>query len=244
MKKILGFALVMGTILSSCNMPSSGAPDPQIATAAALTVQAAIDSSPNTQKPPASPTPRSTGAITETPTYSKPMVSVGDVTNCRTGPSVNYERVTQLLPETPVEIIGFFPPNYWIVSTSAGNCWVSGEFVTPAGSFTTVPTVTAPPTSTTNSEAPEPAAFPQNGWTFFCYNSGQADITISWIDKATNETGYRILRNDEVVAELPANTTYFEETITLLSGQSVGYQIQGYNTAGQTNSAVATIACP
>lgn len=244
MKKILGLALAGGIFLSSCNLPATGAPDPHIATAAALTVQAAIDASASTQQPLASPTLKNTNPVTETPTYSKPMISVGDVTNCRTGPGLNYERVTQILPETPVEIIGFFPPKYWIVSTSAGNCWVSGEFATPAGSFTTVPTVTAPPTSTSNSEAPEPAAFPQNGWTFFCYNTGQADITISWIDKATNETGYRILRNDEVVAELPANATYFEETITLPSGQSVGYQIQGYNTAGQTNSAVAKITCP
>ena len=146
MKKSLGLALVAGIILSSCNMPSSGAPDPQVATAAALTVQAAIASSSNTQQPLASPTSESGQEITETPTYSKPMISVGDVTNCRTGPSVNYERVTQILPNTSVEIIGFYSPNYWIVSTSAGNCWVSGEFATPTGSYTAVPTVTAPPT--------------------------------------------------------------------------------------------------
>lgn len=243
MGKILGLALVAGIVLSSCNIPSVGTPDPQVATAAALTVQAAINSSEATQ-PLASPLAADAETITVTPTYSKPMASVGEVTNCRTGPGVNYERVTQIMPATSVEIIGFFPPNYWIVSTSAGNCWVSGQFTTPVGSYAAVPTVTAPPTSTSSSAAPDPATFPSNGWTFFCYNSGQADITISWIDKAINETGYRILRNDEVAAELPANTTYFEETITLPSGQSVGYQIQGYNTSGQTNSAVATITCP
>lgn len=245
MKKIFGLALMVGMIISSCNLPSAGAPDPQVATAAALTVQAAINnSSSSTQQPLASPTARTTGKATATPTYTKPMVSVGEVVNCRTGPGVNYERVTQILPAVSVDIIGFYPPNYWIVSTEAGNCWLSGEFTTPVGSYTTVPTVTAPPTSTSKSEAPEAATFAKNGWTFFCYNSGQADITLSWIDKATNETGYRILRNDEVVADLPANTTYFAETINLLSGQSVGYQIQGYNVSGEANSAVATITCP
>ncbi len=245
MKKILGMALVAGIILSSCNMPAAGAPDTQIATAAALTVQAAINSSSSTQ-PAASPTSEnaSAGKTTATSTYSKPFVSVGDVTNCRTGPGVSFERVIQILPATSVEIVGFFPPNYWIVSTSDGNCWVSGEFTTPSGSYTTVPTVTAPPTPETNNKAPEPATFLKNGWTFFCYDTGQADITLSWNDKATNEEGYRILRNGEVAAELPANTTYFAETINLLSGQSVGYQIQGYNPSGEANSAVAAITCP
>jgi hypothetical protein len=171
------------------------------------------------------------------------MVSVSDVTNCRTGPGKNYERVTQIFPTDPVEIVGFFPPNYWIVKTKSGDCWVSGEFTTPVGSFASVPTVTAPPTP--NGGAPEAATFlSKEGWSFFCYGPGQADISLNWNDKAENETGYRIIRNDEVIAELPANSKSFSETIALLSGQSVSYKIRAYNQIGETDSAVATITCP
>jgi uncharacterized protein YgiM (DUF1202 family) len=201
MKKIFGLALVAGIIISSCNLPAAGTPDPQIVTAAALTVQAAINSSSNTQ-PLASPTTVSVAAATTaTPTYSKPFISVGDVTNCRTGPGVNYERVTQILPSDSVEIIGFFPPNYWIVSSSAGNCWVSGEFATD-----------------------------------------EANITILWTDK-DGESGYRVLRNSEKVAELPENSAQFNETITLLSGQSVGYNIVAFNAIGSTSSSTVTLTC-
>lgn len=125
------------------------------------------------------------------------------------------------------KIVGFFPPNYWVVNTKDGDCWLSGEFATPVGSFAAVPTVTAPPTPAGG--APEPASFPKNGWTFFCYGPGKADITLSWNDNADNEKGYRILRNGERVAELPENTVYFAETIDLNSGQSVAYQVQGFN---------------
>jgi len=239
MKKILGLALVAGIILSSCNLPASGAPDPQIATAAALTVQAAIDSSTNTQQPKASPTAKGTSAITVTPTYSKPMVSVGDVTNCRTGPGVNYERVTQIIPNSPVEIIGFYPPNYWIVSTSAGNCWVSGEFSTPSGSFAAVPTVTAPPTP--QGGAPDTVSLQK--WDISCdYVNNEANITIRWADQ-DGETGYRVIRNDELAAELTANNTEFKETISLLAGQSVGYSIVVFNAAGSNNSKTITLGC-
>lgn len=241
MKKVLMLCLAFGAFISSCNVPVSGTVDPQVATAAALTVQAALEAT----TPLASPTlanaqPTATQAVS-TPTFSQPMASVQDVTNCREGPGKDYERVTQIMPLESVKIVGFFPPNYWIVSTKDGDCWLSGEFATPSGSFAAVPTVTAPPTP--QGGAPDAASFPKNGWTFFCY-SGQADITLSWIDNANNESGYRVLRDGQVVAELPSNSTYFAETIPLLSGQSAGYQIRAYNQAGEADSSTANIMCP
>jgi len=245
MKRILWLYLVVGVLISSCNIPAAGAPDPQIATAAALTVQAALSA---VVTPLASPTANISVVTTatkavSTPTYSQPMASVGDVTNCRKGPGKDYERVTQIFPAESVKIIGFYSPNYWIVSTKDGDCWLSGEFTTPVGSIASVPTVSAPPTP--KGGVPKAASFQKNnGWTFFCYGPGQADITLSWNDNANNESGYRIMRDGEKVAELPANSTYFAETIDLLSGKTVGYQIQAYNESGETNSPTASITCP
>lgn len=233
MKKILMLCL-MGVFISSCNMPATGSVDPQIATAAALTVQAALDAATPLASPTLAARPTATAAVS-TPTFTQPMASVEDVTNCRKGPGTNYERVTQLMPLESVKIIGFFPPNYWVVSTRDGDCWLSGEFATPSGSFAAVPTVTAPPTA--QGGGPKAATFPKNGWTFYCY-TGQADITLSWNDNAENEAGYRIVRNDEVVADLPPNSTYFEETITLPFGESVEYKIRAYNLAGETDTTV------
>lgn len=236
MKKIIGLALVMGTLISSCNLPGAGAPDPQVATAAALTVQAAINTSPSSE-PLASPT--AAGPQAATPTYSKPLASVGGVTNCRSGPGVNYERVTQILPADSVEIVGFFPPNYWIVSTSAGNCWVSGEFTTPVGSYTSVPTITAPPTP--QGGAPENVSLQK--WDISCdYVKNEASVTIIWSDKE-NESGYRILRNGERAAELPENSTTFQETISLLAGQSVEYNVIAFNAIGSNSSSTITLTC-
>ncbi len=241
MKKILIFSLAIGLLVSSCNMPSSGAMDPQIATAAALTVQAALETtplaSPTVPTNPQSATPK----VTITPTFSEPRVSVGDVTNCRKGPAKSYERVTQIMPLESVKIIGFFPPNYWVVTTKDGECWVSGEFATPSGSFAAVPTVTAPPTP--QGGAPDAPTYQKSGWSFTCAN-GQADIILNWNDNADNETGYRILRNGDAIIELPPDSNYFTETISLLSGQNVGYQIQAYNQIGETNSSTASITCP
>lgn len=244
-KQISGLLIAVGLFTSSCNLPVTEVTSPEIATAAALTVQAVLTNSANVT-PLASPTAReaeNSENIESTPNFSQPMANVGEVTNCRSGPGTNYERVGQIFPTDSVKIIGFFPPNYWIVSTKFGDCWLSGEFATPIGSFTTVPTVTAPPTPAGG--APEtPTFLKENGWTFSCYGPGQADISLTWNDKADNESGYRILRNGEVIAELPVNSANFAETIALASGQSISYQIRVYNQVGETDSVVVNITCP
>jgi hypothetical protein len=227
----------VGFVVAACNLPGGNAPQADMMTAAAMTVQAAIAVTPL-----ASPTAESQVA-NATPTSHVPaMLSVGDVTNCRSGPGRDYERIVQIQPGQQVEIIGVFPPDYYVVNAQAGVCWIAAEFSTPTGNYQTVPTVTAPPTPQGN--IPEAPTFPKNGWTYFCYGAGLADITLTWNDKANNETGYRILRNGEVVVELPANSTNFAETINLASGQSVGYQVQAYNPSGASSSIVATMTCP
>jgi len=239
-------------LLSSCNLPEDrAASQEQIMTAAAMTVQAALVA------PQASPTasaPAIIGGLTpiiETPKVSSsptasdlstPMASVGDVINCRSGPNKTYKVVTQLVPGEQVQIIGFLPPNYWIVSSQLGECWLSGEFATPSGNTAAVPTVTAPPTP--EGAKPDAPTFPKNGWTFFCYGPGSADITLAWNDKAKDETGYRVFRNGELVIDLPAGSTNFAETIALNSGQTVTYQVIAYNEIGDSTGATAKITCP
>jgi hypothetical protein len=235
MKRLISIFISMAALVSSCNIPTNVTTDPAISTSAALTVQAAINA--GTQATATTPTPG--GNVTVTPTFSEPSISVGEVTNCRTGPGTNFERVTQITPGEQIKIIGGFESNYWVVSTSAGICWVNAEFATPMGSLQAVPTVTAPATPTGN--APQGVSLQK--WDIFCnYQTNQADVTLRWSDEDT-ETGYRVVRNGNVIAELPANTTQFIETISLLSGQSVGYAVEAFNGVGTSSSKTIALYC-
>lgn len=234
MKKLISILAAAGILVTSCNIPMSITTDPAISTSAALTVQAAINTGSLT-----SATALAPGSVEVTPIFSEPVLSVGEVTNCRSGPGTNYERITQITPGEQIKIIGAFNSNYWIVSTSAGVCWVSAEFATPMGSVQAVPTVTAPATPTGN--APEGVSLQK--WDIFCnYQTNQADVTIRWSDE-NNETGYRVIRNGNAVAELTENTTQFSETIALLSGQSVGYAVEAFNGVGTTSSKTIALYC-
>jgi uncharacterized protein YraI len=231
-KKPVFLFLLIACLISSCNLPAAGGTSPEIATAAALTVQAALNATPLV-----SPTPN---ASPTSEVFSTPVITVLDPTNCRTGPGTNYERVTQITAGQQIEIVGSHPPGYWIVSTNAGLCWVSAEFATPMGSFQGVPTVTAP--ATPEGSAPSGIGFQQ--WEIFCnFQTDQADIMIRWSDKSSDEAGFRVYRNGTAVAEVPANTTQFNETITLLSGQTVGYRVESFNEVGTASTSTTSLAC-
>ena len=180
--------------------------------------------------------------VVSTPIYSQPMIDVGGVVNCRKGPSPNYERVTQLVPNQPVKIVGFLPPNYWLVSTVEGECWVTAELATPSVNFSAVPTVTAPPTP--QGGAPQAPTFTKkDGWTWFCDGAGNTDVTLNWNDNADHETGYRVYRNGELVSELPANTTSYKENIVYPGEQGLTYTVEAFNEAGASSGSTEALFC-
>jgi uncharacterized protein YraI len=240
MKKSLLAILVLAGMILSCSLPGSTPSQSDVMTAAALTVQAVIATKPMPSQ--TSVSSSVTNAPLATPTESAPpLITVSEVTNCRSGPSQDYERVTQIQPGQQVGIVGYFPPSYWVVNSSAGNCWISAEFVTPSGSYQAVPTVTAPPTP--DGDAPKAPTFPRNGWSYVCPSFSQIDVTFNWNDNADNETGYRIYRNDEVVAELPANSKTFSESVTIQPGQILTYRIEVYNLLGKSSTPAVVIQC-
>ncbi len=60
-------------------------------------------------------------------------------------------------------------------------------------------------------------------------------INLQWTDDADNEKGYRVLRNNVQIAELPANSTKYTDT-NLEPNTKYTYSIQVYNDAGPKNS--------
>jgi len=113
-----------------------------------------------------------------------------------------------------------------------------GEYVEVSGSYWVVPTLTPPPTATL---AP-PLAPSIQKWDFSC-SGGTMTFQMEWTDRATNETGYRVFRDGEQVAELPANSTSFTESIALEAGESATYYLQVYAPSGTANSSVMKLTC-
>jgi hypothetical protein len=251
-KSLVAGAILILAILA-CNSPFSNPPQPsapEIQTSAAQTLEVIFtppatgtveqSGSSNTNTPAVTPT--KVGAATRTPTYSVPMLTVRESTNCRTGPGQDYEVIFTYLSGKELEIIGRYDQdNYWLVKSdqsSTGSCWLWGEFVEVTGSYWAVPSVTPPPTVT---KAP-PQAPSIVEWKFDC-SGGAMIFTLSWTDKATDETGYRLFRNGEAVAELPPNSTSYVDTFEFKSGENVDYYLQVYSPYGSANSSIMRVTC-
>lgn len=247
-------SLFLITILIACNMPQADRVPPpgEVQTSAALTVEALLVSPqatptagqallPDTPASTSAPTAGPTGTIT--PTYSVPMLRLLENTNCRSGPGQDYPIVQTYLVWKELEIVGAYPQeNYWLVKSPespGGQCWLWGEYAEVKGSSWAVPSVTPPPTAT----KPPPAAPSIQEWTFSC-NVGQVTVSIKWTDRAVDESGYRIIRDDQAVAQLPADSNSYAETIPYMSGDTFVYIIEVFNATGPVRSTPIQFTCP
>jgi hypothetical protein len=252
-KLSIGFILLLLSVLwmTACNLPSAEQvlPPGEVQTAAALTIEALLFpiASRQADQPadlPGTPSPSTGLTGTITPTYSLPILTVREQTNCRTGPGEEYEIIFTYLPDKSLEILGRYDPgNFWLVKSSespTGNCWLWGEYVDVAGSYWVVGSVTPPPTGT---QAPPDAPSIQK-WDFSCNTvAGEMEVTILWTDRATDEAGYRVIRDNGVAAELPANSTSFTETILLATGESATYYIEVHDATGSVRSSPIKLTC-
>ena len=250
---LAGVTLILATL--ACNGPFANPPQPsapEIQTAAAQTLQviftrpvtATVQQSLLIATPSLTPSPIGSPTGTITPTYSVPMLRVLEQTNCRTGPGQDYEVVFTYLSGAKLEIVGRYDPdNYWLVKSAespTGTCWLWSEYVEVTGSYWVVSSVTPPPTAT---NAPPEAPSIQK-WDFFCSSATEEmTITILWTDRAANETGYRVFRDGERIAELPADSSSYTESITLAAGESAEYYIQVYNATDSVNSSLIKLTC-
>jgi hypothetical protein len=193
-----------------------------------------------------SATPQSLPTNTLSPTYSVPMLTVREATNCRTGPGELYERLLTYPVNQTLEIVGRYEPgNFWLVKSAespTGTCWLWGEYVDVAGSTWTVSSVTPPPTATLPPLRPQAPSL-QN-YKYYCNEiDNTLSIDIIWEDRADAKMGYRILRDGLQAAELPAGSTTYTETIPMPGSQSAEYYIQAYNISGSASSSVIKLTC-
>lgn len=252
-QSLAGMILILAIL--ACNMPFEQVPPPdEVQTAAALTLQAILTPSATSEASTplitATASPRVTrtapvagsATTTITPTYSVPILTVRESTNCRTGPGEDYEIVFTYLNGKELEIVGRYDPgNFWLVKSNespTGTCWLWGEFVEVTGSYWVVSSVTPPPTAT---------ARPPRGpgileWNFSC-SDGAITFTVNWADNANNEAGYRIFRNGEPLTELPVDTVTYTDVFNLQPEQSVEYYIQVFGPSGTANSSIMRMKC-
>ncbi|MBX3047779.1 MAG: SH3 domain-containing protein [Anaerolineales bacterium] len=150
----LVIVLSAALLLQAC-APGSNAAAIQTGVAQTLQIaelQTAAAGAQNTATPLVPPTEAGEPTATLSPTPALPMVSVGQNTNCRSGPSSNYTLLTTIQTGQSVEVLKVYnATNYVVVRNPAGSgdCWLWLQYATPANfAEWNLPVATQPPTPT------------------------------------------------------------------------------------------------
>ncbi len=144
--KISLFIVVLGIILSACNLPVPGSG------ASADTEQQESQVSPQDLAMTIVAQTATAEALAATPTASltpvpsAPTVSVSVATNCRTGPDAAYELLMVVQPGGSMQVVGKYSAgNYWIINMpTGGTCWLWGQYATVTGDTSSLPEIAAP----------------------------------------------------------------------------------------------------
>lgn len=272
LNKSLSLLVVITFVILACNLPvaqpagiSSTEYQNYIAT---LTAQAAlIQPSPGSQptlsgpnqtsaapvQTPLTDTPASTPTITLTPSPTIPMASVSLDTNCRTGPSKEYDYLGALLAGETAEVVGKnTETGYWIIKNpdGSGTCWLWGQYATVSGNTSGLQEYAIPATPTPSPTPTLAPPKPPKNVTAnrVCVPIGvQFQLTgaLTWEDKADNEDGYNVYMNGALFVSLPANSTVTAlPAIPLAAGVPITMGVESFNAAGKSALKTVVIVCP
>ena len=180
-------------------------------------------------------TPFASPAATTATATTKPTLYINNNnTKCRGGPSLDDKVIASLNKGTTVDMIAKdTADSYWLVkyAPTGDICWVQAQDATPAGSFAGLPEVT--PAATVNVSVPNrPGSPASNFYGYNCEAVTSITVTINWIDKANNESGYRVYRLGNLIADLPSNSTTYIDTTSYSPGLGLSYSVEAYNDSG------------
>ncbi len=112
-----------------------------------------------------------------------------------------------------------------------------GPVVTEPPALAQEPVVTEPPVTPAGPAAPTGLTPVQ----FDCPTSTSIQVVLAWTDHADDETGYRLYRDDVLIATLSANTTVFQDAV---SADAASYAVEAYNALGVSSQDTLDLACP
>lgn len=267
-KRNLFLSIFLVIALSACNLPSgngdSGGGDSGGVDDLALTVTAQyLLLNQSSATPQFTPTPGPSSTPEFTPTPSVPQVTVSVNTNCRTGPSTQYDNIDSLLVGQTGTVVGKnSPTGYWIINrlNGSGTCWLFPQYATVSGNTANLPEYPVPPTPTP-SKTPTPTAtatlappvavsnvavakicIPPVVFPFILYQYGG---NLTWTDNSNNEDGFNIYFNGALFTNVGANVTAFAlPVLPFVAAVPQKWGVESYNSAGKAATKDSTFTCP
>lgn len=238
-------------------------PPPPSGPAATLTVQAiqlgwftqtaqALQAQPVVIVVTATPDPNNSAPTSEpaATTSTAVTVTVSQITNCRLGPSQDFDEIGSLGPGQVAEVIGKDTiNNYWVIKLpddSGKTCWLWGQFATVTGDTSTVAQM-ATPTPAASVGAPNAPTLldAQVKCTRLSGKDYQYKIYLEWADNSSNENKFVIYSSNGSAFTTPPNKTSFSFEENLPADTTTSITLTAANEKGESAPASAGgLKCP
>jgi hypothetical protein len=72
---------------------------------------------------------------------------------------------------------------------------------------------------------------------------GTMTMNLTWSDRSNSEEGYKVYRDNKVIASLAPNSTFFVDVAFVATGKTLSYSVEAFNTDWQVSSSTITSGC-
>jgi hypothetical protein len=177
-----------------------------------------------------------TNTPTPTPAPAGPSTVTFKVNgNCRKGPGIVYNIVTSLAQGQQAQVDGRDAQSQWVdvlVPNTQARCWVALSSVDLNVPVETLALLPLPPLPDA------PATFTDKAQCVI--KSKSLTVKLTWLD-VSNESGYHIYRNGNLIDTAGANvTTYMDGSAPL--GVDLTYEIEAFNANGASGRVQTTVS--
>ena len=77
----------------------------------------------------------------------------------------------------------------------------------------------------------------------FTVDGGTMTMNLAWNDRSNDEEGYKVYRNQQVIATLPPNSTSYVDIASVATGTTLSYSVEAFNQDWQVRSSTITYGC-
>ena len=77
----------------------------------------------------------------------------------------------------------------------------------------------------------------------FTVDGGTMTMNLAWNDRSNSEDGYKVYRDQQVIATLPPNSTSYVDVAFVATGKTLSYSVEAFNKDWQVSGNTITYGC-
>ena len=77
----------------------------------------------------------------------------------------------------------------------------------------------------------------------FIVGGGNMTMNLGWTDRSNNEEGYRVYRDQQVIATLAPNSTSYIDVAYVAKGKTLSYSVEAFNQNWRASTSTITYGC-